>query len=351
MRVVSRFEANLLCILHALLGRAPLGPALPLLLRDGARPECLSRAAVGLVQDALAKGCVLLLAQGGGWRRERHLRGERVAEGRLWQRTPPAELALQFSRHSLGLLVWLTAARLDSARVPPWQPPEEELTTADRLLMYVAYDALAGHRPAAVLSEQTAFQRNALCRLAYPADFARAPEDLLPDFAPWTAGLGACILEVLQERLAARWLDMERQKAKTDRWQVMQALGRSQERVLTAFLPAAEKAGRLDLARFVLRAAAGVLTEDARPERWIGKLTGAGPRLADRTETHRAALALLHQLGRLREWTRRARAVGYIDEGYAASQLWKADWERWQGDVLCNRAQAIVQQLDPMRQT
>src|SRR5947209_5453334 len=74
-------------------------------------PACLSRPAVRLVKDALAKGCVFLLARRGGWRVERHLRGGRVAEGRLWQRTPPAELGLTFSRHALEFLVWITAAR------------------------------------------------------------------------------------------------------------------------------------------------------------------------------------------------------------------------------------------------
>jgi hypothetical protein len=78
----------------------------------------------------------------------------------------------------------------------------------------------------------------------------------------------------------------------------MQALGQSQARVLQPFLQAAEKAGRKDLARFLLRAAAGVLTEDIGPEQWIGRLTDAGPRLADRAETHRnVALAVTDRKG------------------------------------------------------
>ena len=39
------------------------------------------------------------------------------------------------------------------------------------------------------------------------------------------------------------------------------------------------------------------------------------------------------------------------DETYAASQLWKADWERFQDDDVTERAQNIIRQLDPMRQT
>jgi hypothetical protein len=41
--------------------------------------------------------------------------------------------------------------------------------------------------------------------------------------------------------------------------------------------------------------------------------------------------------------------VAFFDEGYAASQLWKADWEARDGDAVCERAQAIIRRLDPMR--
>lgn len=351
MKAVSRFESNLLRILHVVLQRAPLGPVLPRLTAGTPRPRCLGRDAVALVQDTLAKGCVVWLARHGGWRHERHLRGDRIAEGRLWERTPPADLALRFSPHALGFLIWLTAAKPAGNRPPQWLPPEAELTFGDRLLMYLAFDALAGTPPARPLQAHPVFQRHALCRLANPEAFLAAPVECLPDFAPWTSGLGACILEVMQGRLADRCLDMETLKGRTVEWQHMQALGQAQERVLQSYLQAVDRAGRRDLARFLLRTAFLLLPEDVRPDRWTGQLAGAGPRLADRTETYRAALTLLHLLLGLREWTQQSRAVGYFDEGYQASQLWKADWERWQGDLLCTRAAAVIQQLDPMRPT
>jgi hypothetical protein len=55
-------------------------------------------------------------------------------------------------------------------------------------------------------------------------------------------------------------------------------------------------------------------------------------------------------MDRLQGWERRARSVGYWDEGYQASQLWKDDWERFLGEDQHGRAQAIVRQMDPMRQ-
>ena len=69
--LVSRFEADLLTILQGFLGHVPRSHVLPLLLRPGRqRPPCLSRAAVELVQDTLAKGATLLVAED-GWRQER----------------------------------------------------------------------------------------------------------------------------------------------------------------------------------------------------------------------------------------------------------------------------------------
>src|SRR5262245_18357958 len=99
MKVISRFEANLVRILRYFLQRGdPAEQVLPWLVKPCPKPRCLSRATVALVQEPLAKGCMHLLARRGGWQRERHLRGERVVAGRLWQRTPVADLGLRFSR-------------------------------------------------------------------------------------------------------------------------------------------------------------------------------------------------------------------------------------------------------------
>src|SRR5205807_1103010 len=101
-------------------------------------------------------------------------------------------------------------------------------------------------------------------------------------------------------------------------------------------------------ARFLLRVLAELLAEGVAAKQWLGSLKNAGPRLADRTATHRAALVLLHQLERLRRWSQQARAVSYFDETYAASQLWKADWEQYQGDALWARAQRILREVEPL---
>ncbi len=171
MRSISRFEADLLRILHALLGRSPIEGAWPLIAGRHKKPHCLSRGAVELVQDALAKGCVWRLAREGGWLPDRYLRGDRVASGRLWERTAPEELGLSFSRFTLSFLIWLTAEN-PADRPVRWNPSEHELTVGDRLMIFHAYEALrAGPSEPAKLGDVPQFARNALCRVAFPEDF------------------------------------------------------------------------------------------------------------------------------------------------------------------------------------
>jgi hypothetical protein len=348
---VSRFESHLLRILYYFLGREPPESGLRLVEAREQPPPCLSRAAVRLAGDALAKGCVHLLASRGGWRNDRFLRNGKAVEGRLWQRSPPADLALTFSRHSLDFLIWLTTAR-PGDKEPFWGPPHAELASGDHLLLYFAHQGLRGSADSLGAPEmrlRTPFVEHGLCRLAYPEDFAAVPAGAGLEFDPWTNGVGAAILEAVQPELEARWVQVEGAKESIAEPERMRALGRSQERVLTVFLDAVEAANRLDLARFLLAAAARLLGPPAGAEMWTRALQTRGLRLADRAATYQAALAFLRQLDRLQRWERRARSVGYFDDDYAASQLWKAAWEHYEGDVVCERARAIVRDLDPMR--
>jgi hypothetical protein len=353
MQTVSRFEANLLRLLYFFLRQEPPERALPLVENRCDAPPCLSKTTVRLMQEALAKGCTYLLASRGGWRKEAFLRGDRPKMGRLWERTEPADLGLKFSRHAPEFVVWITAQH--PGKDKSWHPPHDDLTPGDRILLFFAYEALRQGGPRSLgideLPQRAPLSQHGLLWLAYPEDYGATPDRAAPEFAPWTEGVGACMLEALQRDLAARWVHIETRKGRIGEYDEMRALGRAQERVLTAFLDAAEKAARLDLARFLLRAAAQLLGPDAEPQMWVGGLHHGGQRLADRAAVISHALVLLRHLERLQRWERQARGVGYFDEGYHAAQLWKADWEQYQGDRLCERAQNIIRRLDPMRQT
>jgi len=351
MQTVSRFEANLLRLLYYFLRREPIERALPLVENRCQAPPCLSRTAVRLVQDALAKGCTFLLSQRGGWIRERFLRGEQAVEGRLWQRTRPSELGLSFSGHALEFLVWITAAR-PGDKDPQWEPEEADLTAADRLLLFFAHQGLRDCGEglgAAELRKRPPYVQHGLCWLAYPEDFTQAPADAVPNFAVWTSGLGACIVEALQPELSERWIQVEGNKERIAAPQNMRALGQAQEKALQGFLDAVEKAERLDLARFLLRAATVIVNPYAHAGMWTGALHTTGMRLADRTAAYQAAMVFLHQMPRFQRWAHRARATGFFDEGYQAAQLYLADWERYGMAALCDRAQTIVHQMDPLR--
>jgi hypothetical protein len=349
-RMVSRFEANLLRILRFLLRWGRSAPVRDLVTSEDTRPPCLSRACVELVQDYLAKGVVALLTRLGGWRRQRFLRDGKVAEGRLWDRTPPQELGLTFSRHSLEFLIWITAENLRDKEAVPWNPPENELTVGDLFLLYLAYRVLRDERGASLLPPRSPFVTHGLCRLAYPEEFIKGPVRCrLATFAPWVTGVGACILEALEGELGVRFLVIECEKGNIQDWKYMQALGHSQQEVLSCFLEAVEGAGRLDLARFLLPVLTQLLPEGATAKTWLGGiLNKSGPRIADRLATYGAALTLLRQVHRLRQWEQQARGVGYFDEGYAASQLWKAAWEQWEGDTLLGRAQEVLRAMEPL---
>src|SRR5216110_2737619 len=140
MRSVSRFEHNLLRLLHFFLRQAPVQQALPLLEAKLARPAWLNRDAIELVKDVLGKGCVLLLTRLGGWRRERHLRDDKIVEGRLWERTPPNQLGLTFSRNTLDFLMWITAEKAAEDK-NGWQHVAD-VTLGDMLLFYFAFEQL-----------------------------------------------------------------------------------------------------------------------------------------------------------------------------------------------------------------
>ncbi len=349
-QAVSRFEFNLLRLLRFVLGHMPPEQAVNYLSAKLPCPPCLSAAAVRIAEDTIAKALVLHLVRAGGWRRESHLRSGVPTAGRVWDRTPLSERELVFSKHPLTFLMWLTAEKVTDTK-EPWDVPPGSLTPADELFFAVAYDNLRQEpNVGAVLAEKRAFTGNPLLWLFHPAELA-GPDITPPAFQPHTAGVRAVILECLNPLLAERWTQAERMRGQEGDWKRMRVIGTAFNRTLTEFLAACGQANRPDLARFVLTAARAILTQPGlTPQYWTGGLHGQGPpRLADRLETQRAAVVLPRHMATLQGWDRKARGVGYWDDDYQASQLWKGDWERAGGDRLTATAHRILEQLEPLR--
>ena len=349
-RQVSKFESNLLQVLRFFLGHFPSDQGLKLVRTAIARPTCLSRTAVELAQDSLAKGCVLFLVRAGGWRNDRYLHEGKPALGRTWERCSLNERSLEFSRHVVEFLFWVTAEKIHETDAP-WDAPIGELTPADELFFWLAFDACrADPDLTIVLRRKNAFRSNPLCWLAFPGDMADVDDPAPPEFGSSVMGLRAVVLECLQTNLVSRWTRSERAKGQIGDWGRMRQQGRAEFAALRSFLGAATQANRLDLARFVLGTNAALFHGELTPQFWTGGLQGSGPmRLADRLDTQRAALAMPRQMEVLADWQERARSIGFFDDEYQASQLWKQDWETANGDRIAERARTAVQMLEPLR--
>ncbi len=344
MRTVSRFEANLLRILHCFMGHAEVELVLPAMIRHLRRPNCLSRDAVELVQQSLATGTVMLLTRGGAWSQQRHLRGGQIREGSLWQRTEPGDLGLQFSAASLEFLIWLTEANA-TQQMTAFVPQQKSLTVGDQFLMYRAVRAL---RDTTLINKwyRNPFVRsNALIALTMPEYFTEAKVIPTPDFQLWMTATGACVLEAMQDELARTWVMLERNKAKISRPGYMQHLGKAQETVLNGLFDAVEQHGRRDLCRFLLDTAKSLLNAKSRREQWIQSLDTTDLRIAERTEIYESASAFLRATKRLSQWHTESLAVGYFDEGYAESQLWKSLWESSDAADAVGHANRILKDL------
>lgn len=352
VRTVSRFEANLLRIARFVLKQAPVEQAQRLILDKIDRPSCLSNDCLFLLQDSLKKGIILFLVRAGGWKKERYLRMETPKFGRLWERTPPERLGLEFGKPTLEFLLWLTATRAKEER-PFWRDDVRRHQIGDQLFIFLAYEALkvCDAELAANMRTSNICIENPLIRLAYAGDFATGQALPEPSFSHWLTEPGIFVLEALQPYLENRWLSVERSKGQIGDWVTMSQQGQAQAQVLGAYLQAIEKIGRRDLGRFLMGVLSRLLaTNDLNASFWTGGLQGAGPsRFAERLETQRNALNVVRQVGRLREWQQTSRQAGYMDEDYAVSQYWLTVCEHYHFNEVVNRAERILQSVEPLK--
>jgi hypothetical protein len=338
-RVLSKFEGRLVNLVRAAVRLAPPESAAPFLTDKLSAPPGLSSDCMELVCSALAHGSVLYLCRQ-GWREEKYLRDGAPVTGRLWQRSPGGERALQFSRHALDFLLALTAGGTMSVL------PDADATPADQLLVFLTYDAFRVSEAAVGWRTRPVFATSPLCRLAWPDDFpSRAAHP--PVFAGWGQGLRASILEALQPRLAERWLHMQQALRLLGDADAIRSAAEAMDETLDGFLAEIGPARR-DLAGFLVDAATAFCQPGIGPEDVAGRVNSRGLRLTDRLATLRAAAVLPRALVRLADWERQARAIGYLDEGYTAAQFFLTRWERAGAGVALAVARDVIRQTEPL---
>jgi FtsH ternary system domain X6 len=347
---LPRFEYQLVRLARFFVGQLPAEAVVATLGQRFAKPDGISGPCRKLIEQSLAKGSVLRLARTGGWRPDSFLRKGTPKTGRVWQRGALKERQLLFTKAPMDFLVWMQTAKINDTRAA-WNH-DQRLSAADEFFFHQVYETLAENAP--VVAEQvrsvSAIRHNPLVRLCYPDDFADEVE--APDYSAWVQGVRSVMIECLQPHLQKRWLKLETTKPQETVWLTLRKKSEAQERTLAAYLADCWEAKRPDLARFVLATAKALLAHPGlTPADWTVGLNadGAPPRLADRLAVQRSSLGFLRQLHVLQNWDREARAVGYLDEEYAASQLWKRDWEQHNGTELCQRAARLLEQLEPLR--
>lgn len=341
---VTPFAAQLLRLVRGIVGATPRERALQVVFREVPRPKCLKRSTLALVEDTLRKGVVRWLARR-GWPRDRFLHGTGVAakpvSGSIWERTEESKRELRFTNETLSWLMWMTAENPASTRSRP-RIHSTSLTVGDRLVQYLVADVLRDSVAMTPTLRLPAFASNALLWLGWPDAVAKAELEEVPDFEPWTKPRRSWVLEVLQPVLVDRWGTIETEKQKLVDTAALRSIGHTQATVLDNYLSVLESAGRWDLARFIAITLRDLLEGTTRTLPWFSHLNVDSLRMADRAEVYRAGFALLTAFNRLRDWERTARGIGYLDEEYQLAQLWKSDWESWNGNLIAERATEVT---------
>lgn len=329
--VISRAETNVLTLARVAVGIVPATDAMRLLVSGVSVPQKLGPTAREAISDTLSRGTVLSLARQGGW--------IPTGEQRLWERTGVPKL--EFTANVVRLFNWVLGTPLTESEVPPLTL-KGTLTVAEDALVALLIDRLRGTGVEGAVARQPALRKGPLTVLAHAGVMGReAALEAVPAFD--VAALSTWV-EGLRSLLARTWLHVEKVRRDITEPQVLTRIGKTQSDVLEAFFAAIDKAGRHDLATFLIDAATQWVTPERKSDDFTRSMAMDAP-LRERTDARRRSAALLRALATLREWDQAHRAVRFIDDGYDLAQRLVADWERL-GERGFQRAQELVQQLD-----
>lgn len=329
--IISRAETNVLTLARVAVGVVPATDAMRLLVSGVSVPQKLGPTAREALSDTLSRGTVLSLARQGGW--------IPAADQRLWERTKVPKL--EFTANIVRILNWVLATPLTEAEVQPLGL-KGQLTVAEDAFVALLIDRLRGTGVEGAVARQPALRKGPLTVLAHAGLLGR--EAALESVPAIDVDAHATWIDGLRTLLARNWLHVEKIRRDITEPQVLTRIGRTQGDVLDAFFAIIHKAGRDDLATFVIDAATQWVTPDRKPDDFTRSMSVDAP-LRERTEARRRSAAMVRALLTLREWDQEHRTVRFIDDGYDLAQRLVADWERL-GERGFQRAQELVQELD-----
>ncbi|MBI5513146.1 MAG: hypothetical protein HY909_05215 [Deltaproteobacteria bacterium] len=263
-------EGEALRVLESLLGASGAVSLKPDLALPEVRPALLEVGA-----DRIRRAVLRFLTDEGGFRERQFLRDGTRVTGRVWDSHLGEGLQLRYTYITEALWIGLTRVLpglQGKAQAPERKAPKNlrELVppgaagTGDWVFLALA----DGNLGALTLpqEERVALQRKLRAVSPLAALFALeadAPQDELQGFLlPLTERPASRLVECLEERLAARWLQVLGRAYRT--WEEparLVARWTTHGRVLRAWLGALDQARRMDLARPLLRAAAALSTE------------------------------------------------------------------------------------------
>jgi hypothetical protein len=312
-------------------------------------PAKIGETCAELVADALSQIWPALWVRDGA-RPGASVRGGKVVRGRGWERNP--NVPLEFSSFTIAMLRWLVEMPLATAGVVD-KLPAKPTTMGDQVVAYLALD-IATETPAQLTIAR--HSKVGLAPLAWLGFAHVLPGEPPADDKAWDAlctGVGAVVIEALQLDLAKRWRNVEKTKRSITDPEQLIALGAAQDATLKPFMAACTRAGRRDLAGFVLDAMVPLLRPITATDRDVASI----PVNLDRTKplgirmaARNASGALLRAMAMWCEWDLAHRGIRFLDDDYEASQLLLTRFERagkFGADVIVAAWLAELASLSP----
>lgn len=311
---VTDLEEPLVKLAQALLWRAPEAKLKAYLERQHRVPVRLSPDALSVLEECLAKGAVLFLAKGGGWRKE--------GGQRLWERALPPRLT--FTGASLQLLRWLLISPEPN---PHGVLLKQPLGTGDEVLLAAALAATAGSPWQEAIAAQPLVRASPLCVAGFAGELSAArPLEAAAGFDLAPGGWQVFALQSLAELFAHHWAECEFEKLHEPSPQRLKQVSLGQARALDALFEAAKPLGARPALGFLLEAGRLVLSAGLTAEAYGSGIKGRAT-LRERSEARQASGAFLRGLMRLRALDAEHRHTRFTDEGYETAQALVARWE------------------------